>query len=142
MFQQFVRLVLGCCAVVARGGHRHVAGHLDALHCVDALEHCVGDVGGVGAFALGHGDGDSRILLRRLMRGRRRGAEEDVVGRLRRAVHDLVGHIAQIHGTAVIDRHHHGFKVFAAGEEIAGVHADFVVVLVKAAHLQACVRSL
>ena len=65
MLEQFVGLGLGRLAVVARGGHVHVVGNADALHLVHALEDRVGDVGGVGALALGHGDGDRRILARR-----------------------------------------------------------------------------
>ncbi len=68
VLQQFVGLVLGCLAVVARGGHGHVVGNGDALHLMHATEDGVGDVGGIRPLALGHGNRHRRILARCLRR--------------------------------------------------------------------------
>ena len=84
------------------------------------------------------------ILTRRLMRGSFciGGAEEHIVGGIRRAVDDLVCDVAQIHGPSMIHCYDDGLKIFLAGEEIARVHANLTVVFSKAACLQARIRSL
>ena len=76
------------------------------------------------------------------MRARGGGAEEHVVGGLGGAVDDLVGHVAQIHGLAVLDADHDRFEILGAGEEVAGVDADFLIVFREAAGLQAGVCGL
>ncbi len=144
VFEQFVGLRLGRVAVVARRGHVHIVGDLHALHLIDALERRIGNVGGVGPLALGEGDGDGGILLRRLLSAGTDGgrAEEHIVGGIGGPVENLIGNIAQIHRTAMIDSNDYGLEVLPAGEQVPGVDANLAVILGEAAGLQAGVCGL
>ena len=58
-----------------------------------------------------------------------------IVRRVRGAIDDLIGNVSQIDRLPAHYAHHHGLQIFAAGEDIAGIHADFLIVLRKAACL-------
>ena len=58
MEQEFVRLLVGGLAIVARDGHRHVARNDLPLQLFEALADGIGDGDGVGARALGDGQRD------------------------------------------------------------------------------------
>ena len=87
VLDELVRLLPGRLAVVAGDLHVHVRGKQPRPERLDLAEGALGEVGGVGARALGEGDGHRRVLdsRGRLRRGARRAHRvEDGVGASRR----------------------------------------------------------
>ena len=70
------------------------------------------------------------------------GAKEHVIGGIGRAVDDFFRHVSQVNGTAVIDGYDDGFQLLAAGEEIAGVDLNLLIVFGKTARLHSGIGGL
>ena len=143
VFQQRVRLVLRRCAVVPCRCDVQVGGKRDAFHLPHTRQRGVGDVGCVGAFALGDGDRDGRILFcRHACCMRLCCPEEHIILRLRGAINNPAGHIAQIHRVSAVRAQNDAFQILGIAEEIAGVDANLLVALGEFARLGASIGCL
>ena len=98
MLDQFVALFTRRLAIVAGHGELQITGNQASAQGLHLLQHGFGQGGGVGACALGKGDGHG--VFKAVL------ASEQHHRRFRIVAIDHAGHIAQIDRTAILDGHH------------------------------------
>ena len=131
--EQLVRFLGGGLAVVAGDVEVDVGGDDGAFERLDAAEDVVGDVDGVGAFALGDGERDGG-------QGLARGGlhHADILGRLVAAIDDF-GHVADEDGPVAEGPDDDVAHVVGGAQELAGFEEVFAIAGIERAGGQAAV---
>src|SRR5579875_1795496 len=113
-----------------------------AAHLMYAAQHCIGHIGCIGSFQLGHSNCHCRVLTRICRIAGLGSAKQYITVWIPRPILNLCCHIAQKYRVAVADTNDHISYIFAVTKKVAGVDADFQITLSKLASLCACIGSL
>ena len=142
MFEKFVGFVLGRFSIVARDRDVQIVGQHVPAQSIDLVQHMLGNVGGVRAFALGKRNGHCGIICARLsvLRHREHGKQDVGVG-FGWAVLNLLRHIAQVDGPSGMNPYDDLSQFFGTRKEGACLDLELVIVARKTTGLTAGVRA-